>query len=180
MVESIATATEIFLVRFGVVPEVTRVINKSADQPERGAKVIIETDRGLQLAVVLEHLQPVFDPQKDSEAQFQLVRMATDADLESARERTAECEQAFVQWCARITQWKLNLELVDLEWTIDRKKLILYVLCERGPDTTKLALQAAAEGLGVIEVQPVSANGLMAIPQSSCGSGGGGSCGCHH
>jgi hypothetical protein len=84
-----------------------------------------------------------------------------------------------VRWCARISDWRLNLELVDLEWTLDRQKLILYVLCERGPDSTKLALQAAAAGLGVIEVQPVSSTGLVTIPQSSCGSGEGG-CGCSH
>jgi len=76
-------------------------------------------------------------------------------------------------------QWGLSLELIDLEWTLDRQKLILYVICDRGPDTTKLALQAAASGFGVVEVQPVSSTGLVTIPQSSCGSGGGG-CGCDH
>lgn len=173
------TATEIFLVRYGVVPDVARVVNQSTDLPERGMRVVIQTDRGQQLGIVLEHLKPSFDPQKEVEAGFQLLRIATDSDLNAARERTRECELAFPEWCARISQWKLNLELVDLEWTVDRQKLILYVLCERGPDSTKLALQAAAEGLGVIEVQPVSANGLVAHEQSSCGTDGGG-CGCHH
>jgi hypothetical protein len=54
----------------------------------------------------------------------------------------------------------------------------LYVLTERGPATTTLALQAAAEGLGLIEVQPVSAAGLVAVPSGGgCGTGG---CGCSH
>jgi hypothetical protein len=102
-----------------------------------------------------------------------------ETELETAQGLVRDCEDQFPQWCARISQWALHLELVDLEWTLDRQKLILYVLCDRGPDSTKLALQAAASGLGVIEVQPVSANGLMSIPKSSCGSGGGG-CGCDH
>lgn len=141
--------------------------------------VVVETDRGLQLGRVLEQLKPGFDPSKETETEFKLVRLATDQDLEEARRLSEECETAFPQWCARILQWGLNLELIDLEWTLDRSKLIFYVLCERGPDSTKLALQAAASGFGVIEVQPVSATGLVTIPQSSCGSGGGG-CGCSH
>ena len=140
---------------------------------------MVQTDRGLQLGTLLERLKPNLDPIKESETEFKLIRMATQADLQAAQDRTTECEDEFVRWCARISDWRLNLELVDLEWTLDRQKLILYVLCERGPDSTKLALQAAAAGLGVVEVQPVAATGLVTIPQSSCGSGEGG-CGCHH
>ena len=179
MTSSVSTSTNIYLVRYGTVPEVARFANDSPELPVRGATVVIETDRGLQLGTVLERLKPNFDPAKESETEFKLVRTATDRDLEAGRNLTGECEKAFPEWCARISQWNLNLELIDLEWTLDRQKLILYVLCERGPDSTKLALQAAAGGFGVIEVQPVSATGLVTIPQSSCGSGGGG-CGCDH
>jgi hypothetical protein len=99
--------------------------------------------------------------------------------LETAQNLFRESEEAFPLWCARISQWNLNLELIDIEWTLDHQKLILYVLCDRGPDSTKLALQAAAGGFGVIEVQPVASTGLVTIPKASCGSGGGG-CGCDH
>lgn len=179
MTTSTNIATNIYLIRYGTVPEVARFANDSPELPVRGATVVVETDRGLQMGTVLERLKPNFDPAKEAETEFKLVRTATDHDLEAARNLTDECEKAFPEWCARISQWKLNLELIDLEWTLDRQKLILYVLCERGPDSTKLALQAAAGGFGVIEVQPVSATGLVTIPQSSCGSGGGG-CGCDH
>jgi hypothetical protein len=69
--------------------------------------------------------------------------------------------------------------LIDLEWTLDDAKQILYVLTSRGPDATNLALHAAAEGLGVIEVQPVAAEGLIPLPSEGGGCGSGG-CGCHH
>ena len=175
-----AVSADICLVRYGAVPEVARFSHEGPDVPSRGTSVVVETDRGIQLGTVLERLKPGFDPHKDTETEFKLVRAATDSDLVSARRLLRDCEEAFPQWCARISQWGLNLELVDLEWTLDQQKLILYVLCDRGPDSTKLALQAAATGLGIIEVQPVSATGLVTIPQSSCGSGGGGGCGCEH
>src|SRR4051794_27282664 len=115
-------AASIFLVRYGTVPDVARVINNSTELPERGVSAVIETDRGLQLGIVLEQLKDSFDPQQGSETEFQLLRTATNDDLNAARERTIECELAFSEWCARILQWGLNLELVDLEWTLDRKK----------------------------------------------------------
>ena len=179
MTTSVSTSTNIYLVRYGTIPEVARFANDSPELPARGMTVVVETDRGLQMGIVLERLKPGFDPAKEAETEFKLVRSATDRDLETAQNLVRECEDEFPRWCARISQWNLSLELVDLEWTLDRQKLILYVLCERGPDSTKLALQAAAGGFGVIEVQPVSSAGLVTIPQSSCGSGGGG-CGCDH
>lgn len=171
--------TDIFLVRYGAVPEVARCSSESTEFPERGTAVVVESHVGLQLGTVLERLKPAFDPAKADEAAFKLIRTATEQDLQTAHQHSRECETAFPEWCARISQWQLNLELIDLEWTLDRQKLVLYVLCERGPDSTKLAIQAAAAGFGVIEVQPVSSEGRVAITQSSCGSGGGG-CGCSH
>ena len=138
----------------------------------------METHRGLQVGSVLEQLKPSLIA-ADMEIDFEIVRAATPADLQAARERTRECDESFAGWCDRIVEWDLELELVELEWTLDRQKLILYVLCDRGPDSTKLALQAAATGFGIIEVQPVSATGLVVVEKESggCGTGGGG-CGC--
>lgn len=174
------TPAQVCLVRYGTVPEVARFAYQGEAAPSRGDHVVVETHRGLQLGTVLERLKPSskVDP---AELDFRIERTANSADLADHRIQLRECEDGFAQWCARILQWNLNLELIDLEWTLDRQKLILYVLCERGPDSTKLALQAAAAGLGIIEVQPVSSTGLVQIEAKggSCGSGGGG-CGCSH
>ena len=178
--ETSPSTAPVYLVRYGVVPEVARFRDASHATPARGETVVVETHRGLQVGSVLERLKPSLVA-ADMEIDFEIVRVATPADLEADRARTRECEEEFAGWCARILQWELQLELVDLEWTLDRQKLILYVLCERGPDSTKLALQAAATGFGIIEVQPVAATGLVSLPKESggCGTGGGG-CGCSH
>ena len=174
------SAATVYLVRYGAVPEVARFVQSDGAAPGRGDQVVVETHRGFQLGSVLERLKPSpgISP---ADVEFRVERIATKEDLLAARDLTTDCENAFEAWCARILQWNLNLELIDLEWTLDRQKLILYVLCERGPDSTKLALQAAAAGLGIIEVQPVSATGLIQPEPTggSCGSGGGG-CGCSH
>ena len=163
-----------YLVRYGAVPEVARFHDTHSVDPARGSQVVVRTHRGLQLGTVLERLQ------RPAESDFSIERTATADDQDAARALRTQAEREFTDWLARISEWGLLLELIELEWTLDRDKQILYVLTERGPDTTNLALQAAAAGLGIIEVQPVSAEGLVTLPASGggCGSGGGG-CGCN-
>lgn len=174
--------TQVYLVRYGAVPEVARFAYQGDATLRRSDRVVVDSHRGLQLGTVLERLKPStkLDP---SELDSRIDRLASPIDLADHQSLVRDCEDAFAAWCTRIVQWDLKLELIDLEWTLDRQKLILYVLCERGPDSTKLALQAAAAGLGIIEVQPVSAEGPIQIAPSGggCGSGGdGGGCGCSH
>lgn len=170
--------SQIVLVRYGSVPEVARFVNRSGVVWTRGEAVVVRTHRGLQLGEALETTAAHDVGQSDSDSDFEIVRKATVEDRELARERQSQCEAEFFEWCRRIVVWNLSLELIDLERTLDGEKLILYVLTERGPATTTLALQAAAEGLGIVEVQPVSSAGLVTLPSSGgCGSGG---CGCSH
>ncbi len=172
-------ATSKLLVRYGSVPEVARFAHHGDDTPVRGSSVVVSTSRGQELGIVLESLAPPREPQRDAEdatPSGDVLREATEADRERQRTQRAEAERAFPEWEQRIADWNLDLQLIDLEWTLDRTKLILYVLNDRGPECTKLALQAAAAGLGVIEVQPVAAEGL--VPRET--GGGCGSCGCHN
>jgi cell fate regulator YaaT (PSP1 superfamily) len=161
------------LVRYGRIPEVAKVV--ADERRERGEKVVVRTHRGLELATVLETLKPSPKPE-DLDSDFTVIREATAADQFEYTGLATRSSEEFAAWTARIADWKLDLQLVDLEWTLDRQKLILYVLNDRGPECTRLAIQAAAEGLGIVEVQPVAATGLVAKE-----SGGGcGSCGCGH
>lgn len=167
------------LVRYGAVPEVARFVHRTHAELPRGEAVVVQTHRGLQLGEVLETLAASASSKADEPVDFEIVRIATAEDHATARERQKECESEFYEWCRRIVLWNLSLELIDLERTLDGEKAILYVLTERGPATTTLALQAAAAGLGIIEVQPVSAAGLVSLPTGGGGCGTGG-CGCSH
>lgn len=161
-----------YLVRYGVVPEVARFV--SAEPLDRGTEVVVRTHRGLQLGTVLER-ERTSASKPDDEAVIE--RLATTADIAAGERLQQECAAEYDRWRERIAEWNLAVELVDLEWTLDRSKLIFYVLSERGPDATKLALQAAAAGLGPIEVQPIAREGLVPTAGHGCGSG---SCGCQH
>ena len=173
----IATASQMLLVRYGQVPEVARCqFAGDLPSPLRSASVVVQTHRGLQLGTILQPIRG----STDREGMFDVLRLATEDDLAQHLSLSQRCDEEFDAWQERIQKWQLHLQLLDLERTLDGEKLILYVLSERGPDCTKLAIQAAAAGLGIIEVQPVSATGLTAPEESGGGGGcGSGSCGCH-
>jgi cell fate regulator YaaT (PSP1 superfamily) len=148
--------------------------------PERGASVIVHTRRGVELGTVLEFVKADANREgtaddADHRPTEQLLRVATADDHVQADELRAAAQAEFAAWQQRLRDWNLELELIDVEWMLDKQKLVLYVLGGRGPDTTKLALQAATLGFP-IEVQPVNAEGLVQI-ESGCGCGHGGTCG---
>ncbi|MFV0443878.1 MAG: PSP1 C-terminal domain-containing protein [Planctomycetaceae bacterium] len=172
------------LVRYGVIPEVARCQLTGDSDLARGQEVVIESHRGLQLGTVVEALRPgtrrltdmaTETVEQEPESAFSVIRAASAEDQHRSRELRIAAEDEFTAWQRRIAQWQVDVQLVDLEWTLDRAKLILYVLNERGPECTKLAIQAAAAGLGVVEVQPVSSEGIVSQPNAGCGS-----CGCHN
>ncbi len=173
----------VYLVRYGTTPEVARCLVDAEMELSRGDAVVVRTHRGEQLGTLLERERSTASVE---EIEFEILRRATDGDRAQAEASRRRCDRAFGEWTERIATWNLQLELLDVEETLDSAKTILYVLCDRGPDSTKLALQAAATGLGIIEVQPVSAEGLVVTAPSGggCGSGGcgsgGGGCGSEH
>jgi cell fate regulator YaaT (PSP1 superfamily) len=168
-----------FLVRYGAVPEVALFRAPAELRTVRGGQVVVVTHRGQELGTILEPRQQSAEPGRGepSEAVIRdVVRPASADDLQRGAALRREAEGEFSAWQRRIADWNVDVQLIDLEWMLDRSKLILYVLNERGPECTRLALHAAAEGLGVVEVQPVSLEGLAPPPPPSSGCG---SCGCH-
>ena len=183
------------LARYGSVPQVARFSiddssandftgndftgrvsreNKETSFPERGDQIVVNTERGQELATVLEAMLSTSSDAVTGE----ITRLASTEDIDRATRLQQQANNQFDEWSERIANWKLQLELVDLEWTLD-EKLILYVLNDRNAETTRLALLTAANGLGIVHVQPVAAEGILAIEQSGgCGSGGCGSGGC--
>jgi cell fate regulator YaaT (PSP1 superfamily) len=168
----------IILVRYGGVPEVARFTADAPETFERGTRVVVNSHRGVELGTVLEQAPPVEDEthiaKTDSADQQHVLRKATEADEVRYAESRSECEGQFPEWCQRIKKWGLQLELIDLEWMLDRKKLILYVLTGQPTESANLAIRAAASGFETVEVQPVNAEGLVhAEPAGkTCGSGG--------
>jgi cell fate regulator YaaT (PSP1 superfamily) len=164
------------LVRYGNIPQVARYTVDEHGSIDRGASVVVATERGLEIGSVLELVPNSLSDGQESAGTIE--RLATGEDLELRKQREQEADDAFEDWYQRIEDWNLELELMDMELTLDEGKCILYVLNERGAETTRLALLAAAAGLGIISVQSVVAEGI--VDGSEEGGGCGSGCGCSH
>lgn len=164
-----APPAAVVLARYGAIPQVARFTAPDADL-QRGTYAVAETDRGQEIISILQVI-PLQDEQAFTGS---ILRRADSDDLELAANLSSASNREFSQWSQRIREWKLELELIDLEQTLDRR-LILYVLNDRGAETTRLALLAAANGLGIVHVQPVTADGVV----TASGGGGCGNCGSH-
>ena len=165
-------ADYIALARYGRVPQVARFAG-FGPAVDRGAKIVVGTDRGEEIALVLQTTENR-KPETPEGMTGEVIRVASDDDLATAAKNEQSTEAAFPGWIERCAKWKLQLELIDLEMTLD-SRLILYVLNDRGAETTRMALLAAAAGLGIVHVQPVSAEGIV----QASGGGGCGSCSNH-
>lgn len=160
----------IAIARYGRVPQVARFGGRG-ERPSRESQICVTTDRGEELADVLSITGAAGANLENLTGQ--ITRTAAPADLQLSVSLANETEAEFPAWEKRIRDWKMQLQLVDIERTLDRR-LILYVLNERGPETTRLALLAAAGGHGIVHVQPVTADGIPPEkPKSGCGD-----CGC--
>lgn len=176
--ESSAT---VVLVRYGVVPQVARfaapdeIVASMAERQIRGKRVIVETDRGTEIGYVLEVVRKAV-VSEDKAMTGQVLGLSTSADEDRFVENGKKADREFFDWQVRIGDWGLELQLIDLEWTLDQQNLVLYVLNGQNAETTRLALLAAAAGLGIVHVQPVEADGIVQQTSSGggCGSGGGG------
>lgn len=180
------------LVRYGRISEVARIVGDTSIVLHRGKRVVIRSRRGLEIGTLLEDapidVENIASSDKsDSSVEATpkpdspfIVREATDDDERAATILASECEEQFHAWRERIGRWRLQLELIDLEWMLDKSKLILYVLNDRGAECTRLALQAATNGLGAIEVQSVTGDGPGNADRRSDTNGHGGSCGSGH
>ena len=170
------------LARYGLVPQVARFGVNSADivrDLRRGTPLVVATDRGTEVASLLETLRPEITGE-GATVTGELVRIACSDDLERHNENRVQAERDFFDWQGRLDEWKLDLQMIDVEYTLDRQQTILYVLNGRNAESTRLALLAAAGGYGIINVQPVTSQGIDTTPSGGCGTGGCGSGGCAH
>lgn len=175
--DSTPLPARLYLVRIGLYGEPLQCQARDRQIYARRQQVVVETERGEILAEILREMPS--DHETDGQQHSCILRAFGPEDKEQSAALQARSADDYSEWRQRIEDWNMPLELVDLEWTLDGKRLMLYVLNERGPETTKLALRAAAEGFPHVDVLPVSAEGLQATSADGGGCGCGSNGGCH-
>jgi len=120
----------------------------------RGDHAIVETSRGVEIGLVKVANKTV--PESEIVPPLKEVkRKATKADLEQNEKNRADEAEAAIICKKKIASHKLEMDLVDVEYTFDRSKLIFYFTCESRVDFRELVKDLASTFRTRIELRQI-------------------------
>ena len=110
---------------------------------EKGQYVIVETARGVEYGKIVVPMKQVGEndvvlPLK------QVLRQADERDRIQVEENAYESKRAFELANTKISEHKLEMNLVDVEYTFDRNKIIFYFTAEGRVDFRELVKDLAS------------------------------------
>jgi cell fate regulator YaaT (PSP1 superfamily) len=121
----------------------------------RGSRVIVRTERGLELGEVLCEATPRAVALLSEPSNGRILRVATPADLDSLT-KLQESENRELDACKRfIQQRQLPMELVDVEHLLGGERVIFYFLAEKRVDFRDLVKDLAREFQTRIEMRQI-------------------------
>ena len=119
-----------------------------------GDGVIVETTRGIEYGTV------VLTDKEIDEEEFNMPiksiqRKATDADLATAEDNKKRAKEAFSICLEKIAQNNLEMNLVDVEYTFDKSKVLFYFTADGRVDFRQLVKDLAAVFRTRIELRQI-------------------------
>jgi cell fate regulator YaaT (PSP1 superfamily) len=123
-------------------------------QLEKGETVIVETSRGVEFGRVVIGTKIVGEndvvlPLK------QVIRIATEKDKLVVQENVEQAKKAFEVCTEKIIEHKLDMKLVDVEYTFDRNKVLFYFTADGRIDFRELVKDLAAVFRTRIELRQI-------------------------
>jgi len=115
-------------------------LNKTT--PKAGDYVIVEVDRGHDYAQVISECARI--PEKDTGKPLKkIIRLATKEDVQRITENKKRIKSAHQTCAEKIQERKLDMKLIDAEYSFDRTKLIFYFTSEGRVDFRELVKDLA-------------------------------------
>ena len=119
-----------------------------------GDKVIVETARGVEMGTVMT------DPREVSEESIvqplkPVIRIATEQDEKQAEKNRQKEKEAFKICLEKIAKHKLDMKLVEAEYTFDNNKLLFYFTADGRIDFRELVKDLAAVFRTRIELRQI-------------------------
>jgi len=145
-----------YIVRFGAMRFLgVFSCNREGDRYVRGDRVIVRTERGLEIGeVVLEASERVLSRLNDPPQGQILRRMTADDEREAVRIRRNATEE--IEICERIVaELGLQMDLVDVERVFGGERIIVYYLADGRVDFRELVKRLAAEFHTRIEMRQI-------------------------
>ena len=111
-------------------------------QLKAGMHAIVETARGVEMGTVVQPLKPV-------------IRIATEQDEKQVEKNRQKEKEAFKICLEKIAKHKLDMKLVEAEYTFDNNKLLFYFTADGRIDFRELVKDLAAVFRTRIELRQI-------------------------
>lgn len=115
----------------------------NVDTYKSGDVVVVETIRGLELGTVHRNCEPILSTQGLQELK-PVVRLATKEDIKKAEENIELAKVALQKCALLIEKVKLDMKLIECEYTLDRSKVIFVYVADERVDFRELLKELAA------------------------------------
>ncbi|MBP8855022.1 MAG: stage 0 sporulation family protein [Oscillospiraceae bacterium] len=121
---------------------------------QKGDYVIVETARGTECGEVIHGIHEV--PDSGIVAPLKtVVRLADSVDIRRMQQNREDERNAFDVCTARIEKHKLDMKLVDVEFTLDRSKILFYFTADGRIDFRELVKDLAGVFHARIELRQI-------------------------
>lgn len=119
-----------------------------------GMHVIVETARGVEMGTVMTDPKDVFEDEVIQPLK-PVMRIATEADEKTAAKNAQKEKEAFKICLEKIAKHKLEMKLVEAEYTFDNNKLLFYFTADGRIDFRELVKDLAAVFRTRIELRQI-------------------------
>jgi cell fate regulator YaaT (PSP1 superfamily) len=120
---------------------------------KEGVYVIVEHDRGLDYGQIIS-LKAQIDA-KSKQPIKKIVRLARENDIKQIEDNRAKSKEAFNTCLKKIEEHKLEMKLVEAEYSFDRSKIIFYFTSEGRVDFRNLVKDLAKIFKARIELRQI-------------------------
>ncbi len=121
---------------------------------EPGKHVIVETARGVEYGKVVLGIREI-DETKMSSPLKSIIRLADEKDAEKYRENKEKSRKAYDICLEKIKKHKLEMKLIDAEYTFDNNKVLFYFTADGRIDFRELVKDLAAVFKTRIELRQI-------------------------
>ena len=122
--------------------------------PTAGDFVIVETTRGVEFGEVVTGVKEIADDQLTAPLK-QVIRIANAQDVQHAKDNERAEKEAYGICQQKIADHKLDMKLVDVEYTLDRNKILFYFTADGRIDFRDLVKDLAGVFRTRIELRQI-------------------------
>ncbi len=134
---------------------------------ENDTKVVVETEKGIQLGKVMYKAEPE-KVKIDVETMKNVIRVATDEDYDTYLKNLGDASKCLTKARNLVKELEMDMNILDANYTLDRKQLLFNFIADERVDFRELAKRLAALYKTRIELRQIGARDKARI---ICGIG---------